>query len=62
MPHRNLNDIARLGASLKQVTNCKKGKHIILAGFNCPNISWEKKPVNKGLLTEKSNKRSLITP
>ena len=49
MPHRNLNDIARLDESLKQVTNHKKGKHIILAGdFNCPDINWEKMSVNKG--------------
>ena len=49
MPHRNLNDIARLEESLKQVTNHKKGKHIILAGdFNCPDINWEKMTVNKG--------------
>ena len=49
MPHRNLNDIARLDESLKQATNQKKGKHIILAGdFNCPDINWEKMSVNKG--------------
>ena len=49
MPHRNLNDITRLDKSLKQVTNHKKGKHIILAGdFNCPDINWEKMTVNKG--------------
>ena len=49
MPHRNLNDIAKLDESLKQATNHKKGKHIILAGdFNCPDINWEKMSVNKG--------------
>ena len=49
MPHRNLNDIARLDESLKQVTDHKKGKLIILAGdFNCPDINWEKMSVNKG--------------
>ena len=49
MPHRNLKDIARLDESLKQATNQKKGKHIILAGdFNCPDINWEKMSVNKG--------------
>ena len=49
MPHRNLNDIARLDESLKEVTNHKKGKHIILAGdFNCPDINWEEMTVNKG--------------
>ena len=48
MPHRNLNDIARLDESLKQATNHKKWKHIILAGdFNCPDINWERMSVNK---------------
>ena len=43
MPHRNLDDRARLDESLKQAINKKKGKHIILAGdFNCPDINWEK--------------------
>ena len=41
-------DIARLDGSLKQATNHKKGKHIILAGdFNCPAINWETMPVSK---------------
>ena len=54
MPHWNLNDIARLDKSLKQATNHKKGKHIILAGdFNCPDISWEKMSVNKGAADRK---------
>ena len=49
MPHRNLNDINRLDESLKQVTNNKNGRHIILAGdSNCPDINWEKMTVNKG--------------
>ena len=48
MPHRNLNDIARLDESLKQATNQKKGRHIILAeDFNCRDINWEKMSVNK---------------
>ena len=49
IPHRNLNNIARLDKSLKQATNLRKGKHIILAGdFNCTDINWEKMSVNKG--------------
>ena len=49
MPHQNLNDIARLDESLKQATNHKKWKHIILAGdFNCPDINWERMSVHKG--------------
>ena len=42
MPHRNLNDVNRLDDSLRQVTQCKNGKHIILAGdFNCSDIDRE---------------------
>ena len=49
MPHRNLNDINRLDDSLRQITQCKTGKHIILAGdFNCPDIDWENMSVKKG--------------
>ena len=40
IPHQNLNSIARLDKSLKQATNQRKGKHIILAGdFNCTDIN-----------------------
>ena len=49
MPHRNLNDINRLDDSLRQITQCKTGKHIILAGdFNCPDFDWENMSVKKG--------------
>ena len=49
MPHRNLNEINRLDDSLRQITQCKSGKHIILAGdFNCPDMDWEKMTTKKG--------------
>ena len=43
-------ELQRLDESLKQVTNHKKGKHIILAGdFDyCPYIIWEKMSVTIG--------------
>ena len=60
MPHRNLNDINRLGDSLRQITQCKSGKHIILAGdFNFIDIDWEKM-TNKNGAADREVQQALL--